>query len=179
MSYFRQGENFTREQVFADLKAILGSEYFGQHEVYSGESRIATDFIKVESLGGVNDAEERHFTLDEVAGCLEAILGGVEAIPDSFLKARLMLFPSAEAKKRLGLTEKDIVEIREGHEMGIAITAEPEDDGNYKLHFYNPGLRQRRSAKYRRQKAAYDKWYAEIDAELQKVLPHMPEEPKD
>ena len=77
MLYAKEANELSQTQAIENLKAVLGSYYFGDYE-FHGQSRITSDMIQVNSIGGVNEAKNSPFKVADLSDTVITLLSSIQ-----------------------------------------------------------------------------------------------------
>ncbi len=175
MYYSKANKELSQEQAIENLKAVLGSAYFGNYDLYVGGSNIQSDVMNVDIFGFRRDSFEP-FKVKEVVDVANNLLDQANT-KGSIERAIFQVSPSEEKRKSMHFA--DIIYDEDGF-MPLSFVVERTDinsktykfgvfQQDYKDSFLRE-LEQEGCLKDTKQKIAI--WRREITRNLNNILLH-------
>gem|GEM_PF-6542840 len=176
MPYFKEARNLSEGQAIDNLLAIVRADYFKPYEISSGDSRLNSDLLRVESLGGWRAGTIKPYTVGDLSDVLVSLLGAIRDRGTLHL-ASLQLRISQKEIKAMGFERKLYVDEDFGLPLSLSIVrgARSAPD-KYLFTAKNLGLKESyfESAGLDLKDANQRlfTWYRQVARQLTKILPH-------
>ncbi|MDO8642387.1 MAG: hypothetical protein Q7R76_02230 [Candidatus Woesearchaeota archaeon] len=175
MSYLKEATGLSQDQAIENLTAVVRSNYFRAYEFHSDKSRVRSDMITVDSIGGWREGTTGEYQVEDLADMVVAVLEGVKdegIMGEAFLRIALSEKKVRAMKFERRLYDHDLI-------LGLTFSITRErrsDSGRYtfcvsdggfkKSYFESEGLDFDDAKKKR------DAWNREVNTELKQILPH-------